>query len=585
MLIFVLQTIWLFIKELAGKDLDLVVVFKFLLYYSPKLIPLVLPLTILLASIMVFGNFAENYEFAAMKSTGISLQRSMTGLSVFIAILGVLTFFFSNNVIPWGEYNSYNLRNNIKKLKPAMAIVAGQFNEAGDYTIKVEEKSGDRGQYLTGLVIHKKSGRSRGNHTTIISKTGELIGSKDSNVLQLILHDGYFYDDTPPKDFEARQKFPMVKSIFKKYTINVDLSDDTSQKLGEKNISDRYNMLNVSALNYTIDSLNVEKRKDYEEFSTNLYDRTYAAQLNSGLKPKKKDSVYEGSILDLYSDKKKIQLIELALNTTNSTKQIMNTKEISFKYKNTNFNRHIIALHEKFALGFACIILFFVGAPLGALIRKGGLGLPMVIAILLFLSYHFIGIFATNSAKDGSISPVLAPWFSTLIMLPLGIYLTVRATGDRGLFEFDHIIEPIKKVLKIKSETTEIASTPAKDNHLKHEEQLNVRQIYTDYSFHTKTALIFYIVGLILFILFFVFKNNNLPNFASAAVELTVVSVVVLVVYYIKSVININALYTCIQEKTNYKQIGRLVFSFIFYPFTYYIRQNKINEDFSNTLK
>ena len=121
MLIFVLQTIWLFIKELAGKDLDLVVIFKFLLYYSPKLIPLVLPLTILLASIMVFGNFAENYEFAAMKSTGISLQRSMTGLSVFIATLGVLTFFFSNNVIPWGEYNSFNLRNNIKKLKPVQS--------------------------------------------------------------------------------------------------------------------------------------------------------------------------------------------------------------------------------------------------------------------------------------------------------------------------------------------------------------------------------------------------------------------------------------------------------------------------------
>lgn len=584
MLIFVLQTIWLFIKELAGKDLDLVVIFKFLLYYSPKLIPLVLPLTILLASIMVFGNFAENYEFAAMKSTGISLQRSMTGLSVFIATLGVLTFFFSNNVIPWGEYNSFNLRNNIKKLKPAMAIVAGQFNEAGDYTIKVEEKSGDRGQFLTGVVIHKKNKRSRGNNTTIISKTGELIGSKDSNVLKLILHDGYFYDDTPPKDNKKRQRHPMVKSIFEKYTINVDLSDETSQKLGDKNITNRYNMLNIGDLNYTIDSLNIEKRKDYEEFSTNLYDRTYAAQLNSGLKPKKKDSVYEGSILDLFKGKKKIQLIELALNTTKSTQQILSSKEISFKFKNTNFNRHIIALHEKFALGFACIILFFVGAPLGALIRKGGLGLPMVIAILLFLSYHFIGIFATNSAKDGSISPVLAPWISTLIMLPLGIYLTVRATGDRGLFEFDHIIEPIKKVLKIKSETR-ITNKRAKDNLISKEDQLEVKQIFTEYSFNARISLIFYTAGLILIILFFVFKNNNLPNFASAAVELSVVSALVLVIYYIRSVININTLYTFLQEKTNYKKMGRLVFSFIFYPFTFYIRQNKINEEFANTLK
>ncbi|MEJ2113875.1 MAG: LptF/LptG family permease, partial [Flavobacteriaceae bacterium] len=129
MLIFVLQTIWLYIKELAGKDLDIIVIAKFLIYFTPKLIPLVLPLTILLASIMVFGNFAENYEFAAMKSTGISLQRAMASLSVFIVILGVVTFFFSNNVIPWAEYNSFNLRKNIAKLKPAMAIAEGQFNE------------------------------------------------------------------------------------------------------------------------------------------------------------------------------------------------------------------------------------------------------------------------------------------------------------------------------------------------------------------------------------------------------------------------------------------------------------------------
>ena len=164
MLIFVLQTIWLYIKELAGKDLDIVVVGKFLFYFSPKLIPLVLPLTILLSSIMVFGNFAENYEFAAMKSTGISLHRAMKGLSVFIVGLAIITFFFSNNVIPWAEYNSYNLRKNIAKLKPAMVIAEGQFNEIGNITIKVDEKSGDRGQYLKGVVLHQKNSGRRIQH-------------------------------------------------------------------------------------------------------------------------------------------------------------------------------------------------------------------------------------------------------------------------------------------------------------------------------------------------------------------------------------------------------------------------------------
>ena len=132
MLIFILQTVWLYIKELAGKDLDPIIIAKFLAYFMPKLIPLVLPLTILLSSIMVFGSFAENYEFAAMKSTGISLQRAMTGLSLFIVLLGVTTFFFSNNVIPWAEYNSLNLRINIKNTKPSAAIAEGQFNPIGN---------------------------------------------------------------------------------------------------------------------------------------------------------------------------------------------------------------------------------------------------------------------------------------------------------------------------------------------------------------------------------------------------------------------------------------------------------------------
>ena len=187
MLIFVLQAIWLYISELAGKDLDIAVIFKFLTYVAPTLIPLILPLTVLLASIMVFGNFAENYEFAAMKSTGISLQRAMRSLSVFIVILGATTFFFSNNVIPWGQYNLYNLRKNIAKLKPAMAIAEGQFNDVGNINIKVLEKSGDRGQYLKDVIIHKKPKTGNGNFTTIKSKTGELVSSDESNVLKLIL--------------------------------------------------------------------------------------------------------------------------------------------------------------------------------------------------------------------------------------------------------------------------------------------------------------------------------------------------------------------------------------------------------------
>jgi len=199
MLIFVLQSVWLYITELAGKDLELDVIVKFLIYVTPRLVVLVLPLTILLASIMVFGSFAENYEFAAMKSTGISLQRAMRTLSVFIVGLSITTFFFANNVMPWAEFNFYNLRKNIAKVKPAMAIAEGQFNQIGNINIKVDKKTGDRGQFLEGVIIHQKKGNSNGSYTVIISKTGELASSEESDILKLVLFDGNYYDALQPK--------------------------------------------------------------------------------------------------------------------------------------------------------------------------------------------------------------------------------------------------------------------------------------------------------------------------------------------------------------------------------------------------
>ena len=254
MFIFILQGVWLYIAELAGKDLDVMVTAKFILYYMPKLIPLVVPLTVLLSSIMVFGNFAENYEFAAMKSTGISLQRAMRSLSIFIVALGIGCFFFANNVIPWGEYNFYNLRRNIAKMKPALAIAEGQFNEIGNINIKVDSKSGDRGQFLKGVVIHEKSNTRSGNYKVIISEKGELKSSPDSSILQLELENGHYYEEIINKDVRKNQNKPHVKSYFKTYITNVDLEILNSDDLDEKNHTDRYNMLNVSQLSSVIDT-------------------------------------------------------------------------------------------------------------------------------------------------------------------------------------------------------------------------------------------------------------------------------------------------------------------------------------------
>lgn len=590
----------------------------------PKLMPLVLPLTILLASIMVFGYFAENYEFAAMKSTGISLMRAMSGLSVFVVILGITTFFFANNVIPWAEYNSYNLRKNIAKLKPAMALATGQFNQIGTYNIKFIEKSGDRGQYLKDVIIHIKGSDGRTNTTTIKSKTGELVSAETSNVLKLILFDGNYYNDIKPKNIRAKNNAPFAKSSFEKYTINIDLSYLNSQtELNEdKSITNKYNMLNISGLDYTIDSLSQKNNQEYNQFTENIYERAIAKPLKKEtLKPN--DSLYFGNILDVFETKNKAQLVSIALSSARSTNQIINTRKKSTKISTSLFNRHVVALHEKLALGFACIILFFVGAPLGALIRKGGIGLPLVVAILLFLTYHFIGIFATNSAKSGGLNPVIAAWFSTLVMLPLSIVLTRTATGDRGLFNFDHLIEPLKKLLNIKDKEDEvvdykfllalkneklfdiiinfeeqgyneairyeaisilkskgITSNDIRNNQIPLAKSFDKSEkLNADFKEHAYFAVILYTIGLILLLLFFVFKNNKLPSLESASIQLSIISLILFIIYYLKSYYNIIGFYAHIKKKQKTPNVLLILIGLPLYFISYFLLKRKMSDD------
>ena len=455
MMIFILQSVWVYISELAGKDLEIVVVLKFLLYVSPRIVVLVLPLTILLASIMVFGGFSENYEFAAMKSTGISLQRAMKSLSVFIVFLAVISFFFANSVIPFAEFNFYSLRRNIAKVKPAMAIAEGQFNQLNEINIKVAEKSGENGEFLRDVIIHQKKGTYTGNFTVIKANTGEFISDESSDILQLVLFDGNYYDEIQHKDYTKRTKNrPQVKSTFEKYIINIDVSQFNNIDFESKENITKHTMLNVVDLKTAIDSLNIKRSDVLTTFSETMLKRTNHHTLNLNYKVSELDSITETvDVLKLYEERKSIQLIELALNTTKTAKKDLTSRSKTMLDTLVTVNKHVVALHDKFALGLSCIILFFVGAPLGALIRKGGIGLPLVIAILIFLTYHFIGLFAKNSSEDSSVDPVLAAWLSSLILLPFSIYLTNRATKDRALIDFDSILIPLKNLVTSKSDS------------------------------------------------------------------------------------------------------------------------------------
>jgi lipopolysaccharide export system permease protein len=473
MFIFIFQTIWLFIDDLAGKGLDIIIIGKFLFYLIPNLTEKVLPLTVLLSSILTFGTFAENYEFAAMKASGISLQRSMLSLIIFVIFLGGVTFYFANSVIPASEQKIFNMRRNIAKVKPAAVIEEGVFSDFEGLNIKVDEKFGDNDRFLDNVIIHKKSPLQI-NNTVIKAETGELVSSEDSEIIQLVLRDGHYYEDIHPDDAETQRKHPFAKSNFETYTINIEVPQD-DQDLEEDRDIRTDKMKNIARLNKDIDSLKVNNTEIISAFSKNIVNRmgAFAATSTDSIVKKRISSFGDekwrdslalvqeqvklerlemgAKIIDHYEDWQKIQILSSAYNSVSNILNSIQGKKEDLQRRYKIYNMHILSLHNKYALAFSCVILFFVGAPLGAIIRKGGLGLPMVIAIVLFLTYYFIGVFAGNYAKEGNIHPILGAWLSTLIMLPLGIFLTRRATADKGLMSFGYIIDVITEFFKKKN--------------------------------------------------------------------------------------------------------------------------------------
>jgi lipopolysaccharide export system permease protein len=446
--IFVLQTVWLFIAELAGKDLDFILVLKFLLFAMPRIIPLVLPLSILLASIMTFGNLAENYEFAAMKSAGISLQRGMKSLIVFISLLSVLAFVFANNVIPYSEFKFINFRKNIAQRKPAMAIGVGQFNEIGNYNIKVDKKIGENGNQLKGVTIHRKSLEGNGLITVIKSENGKLISSENSNILQLVLYDGYYYEEVVPKNYNDRKRLPFAKATFKKEIINMDLSKLNPTDMNDQSVTNTTSMLNFSELKYTIDSLDKNYKKNVNSFVENIYQRTGIASKTSGVKKMPEKIAAKHDILASYTNLQKAQIYQIANSTISNIGYTIDSSSGELENNQKNLNSHWLALFDKFVIAYACLMMFFIGAPLGAIIRKGGLGLPIVFAVLIFITFHILNTFGKKVAEENEIAPVFGSWLSSIVLTPLAILLTYRATNDIGLINLDIITQPFQKIFK-----------------------------------------------------------------------------------------------------------------------------------------
>ncbi len=394
---------------------------------------------------MSFGDLSEHYEFAAMKSSGISLQRAMRSLIIAIAILSIVAFLFANNVIPYAEFRFVNFRKNIAQAKPALAIAEGQFSDIGMYNIKVNKKSGENGNHLTGITIHQKSQNGDGGKTVIRATDGELISNEKTNLLQLVLNKGNYYQDIVPKKYEDRNKIPFAKSSFKVYRINIDLSKLNAVDENNESVSNTNNMLNVSDLKYTLDSLKKNRDNEIVAFSESIAAKAPILSNNNSNEPQKTKKPFVKNILTIYNNQEKARVLNTAISSIESTIYTVDASKTELDNKKKNINSHILSLYDKFVIVYACFLMFFIGAPLGAIIRKGGVGLPIVFAVLIFISFHFINTFGKRISQEDGLPPFFGSWMSSLILTPLAILLTYRATNDIGLINMDVLLTPIQK--------------------------------------------------------------------------------------------------------------------------------------------
>ena len=445
MLIFVVQTVWVFIDEFAGKGLDITVLLRFLLYYSPKLIPLVLPLTVLLASIMTYGSLAEHYEFAALKSAGVSLTRSMRSLFVVSILISGIAFYVANTVVPYAEFKTYNLRKNLAKIKPALAISEGVFNDLGKINIKVEKKYGPNDRFLTDVIIHQKTADLR-NTIVVKSEDGELKNADFSDGIQLVLTNGNRYEELKTKRASRlKKRYPHSRVSFGTYTMNIDLGDFNNVDLDETNYTNTYKMQDIERLSFSIDSLENIFSNEKESYAKTTYVRTGVKSIHNNYENEIWDYKGIDNVLSNYKTYSLLSIIRQVESKLNTLESNLNNQKKKNFFKTKIINLHKIWYYEKFVIAFSVMLMFLIGAPLGALIRKGGFGLPMVLALLIFLSYHFGATFFKNTAENGSISPLIGTTSPTIVLFMVSLMMIKRAREDKGMFGFSNFTSKLIK--------------------------------------------------------------------------------------------------------------------------------------------
>ncbi len=448
--IFVLQTFWLYFDELAGKGLGVITIFKFLLYISPFVVLNAIPLSILLGGIMSFGSMAEKSEFTAMKSMGISLKSMMKAMAPMILILAVGAFIFANTALPYGNFKFSNLRRNIKKKMPSVAITEGIFNDfkMAGINIHVKKKYGENNNRLKDVIIHQKVNGIPDK--VIIAKTGLFRSDPNNQLIQLILYDGAFYEDLTrqQKKVSERKKFPAMKTAFKEHTINIDISEMNKVNMDETSVSAAHHMLNVLDLKKEIDTLNQKRLKTKKAFTEEIMRRNLIKNTSKTVSVNNYKDIYQ-VIKDtgLINQSVMKTIYSRAVQKAEILKQFTKRKTDNFYHQKIRTNKYIHALSEKFTYPVMVIIMFLVGIPLGAIIKKGGFGVSVVFGVIIFVTYYILSMLGKNAAEEGGIPPYLGAWLAIFVLLPLGIYLSYKAHNDGEFVQVSNWIEKIKTLV------------------------------------------------------------------------------------------------------------------------------------------
>lgn len=441
--VLVMQFFWLYMDELLGKGLAISLILELLLYMSTTLVPLALPLAVLLSAIMTFGNMGENFELVAIKSSGISLNRFMRPLVVTIIALSFGAFLFNNHVIPVANLKALSMLYDLRNSKPTLNIRAGQFNnDIPNFAIRVGSKDKD-GKTIHNITIYDHL-NSYGNDKVVVAEKGQMLPSRDGRMLVFRLFNGWRYEEgmNGTERTQVRMHFRQWDKVF-------DLSSFRINNTDQNLFSGDQKMMSLGQLQEQIDTLRSAGGR--VAASTKGYVATYLYPLSNPQAdsifrkflaevPKTAPPVYKNDFTECLPDSVRTGVVQTALGNMRNAQQLVDMTAVNQQADKDRMVRFQVEWHRKFTMAAACILLFLIGAPMGAIIRKGGLGMPMLVSIVLFLIWYILTFVGEKMVTSGSLPPWLGMWGSTILLLPLALFIIRKARNDSPLFQKESYI-------------------------------------------------------------------------------------------------------------------------------------------------